>query len=127
MDEYRYGFSQNCVFIDESEFYINMKKTNAWSAKGTTSIVTVPKTKAISHTIIGAISVYAVVKIDVKEPNKPQIGKKKRKVANGKGKSTSTGRTGTTSTINLDNQPRQSTSTTISDNQPRQGRWIKWL
>jgi hypothetical protein len=86
-------FLKSCVFIDESGFHINMKKTNAWSAKGTTPIVTVPKIKATSHTIIGAISVYAVVKIDMKKSNKPQIGKK-RKVANGK--STSTVRTGTT-------------------------------
>jgi hypothetical protein len=50
-------YLKNCVFIDESAFRINLKRSMAWSAKGTTPIVTVPNTRAKTHTILGAISV----------------------------------------------------------------------
>jgi hypothetical protein len=38
-------FMTNCVFLDESAFHINMKRSMAWSRKGTSAIVTVPTTE----------------------------------------------------------------------------------
>jgi hypothetical protein len=65
------NFLKNCVFIDESGFHINMKRTQAWAPQGETPVVEVPNTRAVSDTILGAISVYAVVKVSVSMPNVP--------------------------------------------------------
>lgn len=40
------NFLKNCVFLDESAFDINMKRSRAWSQKGTRAIVTRPTTRA---------------------------------------------------------------------------------
>ncbi|KAL1925861.1 hypothetical protein VTP01DRAFT_7285 [Rhizomucor pusillus] len=49
-------FRTNCVFLDESAFHVNMKRSMAWSKKGSPAVVTVPKTRAQTTTILGAIS-----------------------------------------------------------------------
>lgn len=69
----------NCVFIDESSFNINMKRSMAWSKVGETPIVKIPKTRAKSHTIIGAISNLGVVNIQLKIPKVTALQKKKKK------------------------------------------------
>lgn len=66
---------KNCVFLDESAFHINMKRSMAWSKKGTPAIVTVPKTRATTTTILGAISTSGIINISLRVP-KPN---KKRK------------------------------------------------
>ncbi|CEP13721.1 hypothetical protein [Parasitella parasitica] len=48
-------FTKNCVFIDEAGFHINMRNNWARSKKGSPAIVKRPKTRAITHTVIGAI------------------------------------------------------------------------
>ncbi|KAL1927158.1 hypothetical protein VTP01DRAFT_5121 [Rhizomucor pusillus] len=45
-------FRKNCVFLDEFAFHINMKRSMAWSKKGTPAVVTVPKTRARTTTIL---------------------------------------------------------------------------
>ncbi|KAL7324660.1 hypothetical protein PS15p_209820 [Mucor circinelloides] len=51
-------YMSNCVFIDESAFHINLKRTVAWSEKGTRAEVVVPQTRAkTTITILGATSV----------------------------------------------------------------------
>lgn len=39
-------FTTNCVFFDESAFHISMKRSTAWPQKGSSAIITVPKTWA---------------------------------------------------------------------------------
>ncbi|CEG80910.1 hypothetical protein RMATCC62417_15173 [Rhizopus microsporus] len=50
------NFLTNCVFLDESAFDINMKRSRAWSKKGTRAIVTRPTTRANTTSILGTIS-----------------------------------------------------------------------
>lgn len=73
-------FTSNCIFIDEAAFHINMKRSVAWSKKGTRAVVVVPKTRAKTTTILGAISPYGVVNIKVRRP-RVLIPSKKRKTA----------------------------------------------
>lgn len=61
-------YMTNCIFIDESGFNINVKRTMAWAPVGETPIVEIPKTKAASHTIIGAISPLGVINVQLKVP-----------------------------------------------------------
>ncbi|CEP16997.1 hypothetical protein [Parasitella parasitica] len=75
-------YISNCIFIDESGFNINMKRSIAWAKKGERAIVKVPKTKASNITILGAISSYGVVNICVRRPRKAEPSKK-RKVGGG--------------------------------------------
>ncbi|KAI8047840.1 uncharacterized protein B0P05DRAFT_642167 [Gilbertella persicaria] len=42
------NFLTNCMFLDESAFDINMKRSRAWSKKGSRAIVTRPTTRALS-------------------------------------------------------------------------------
>ncbi|CEG68963.1 hypothetical protein RMATCC62417_05118 [Rhizopus microsporus] len=50
------NFMTNYVFLDESAFDINMKRSRAWSTNGTRAIVTRPTTRANTTSILGAIS-----------------------------------------------------------------------
>ena len=52
------GFESNCVFLDESAFRINLKRTMAWSKKGERAIVETPKARAQTTTILGTISPF---------------------------------------------------------------------
>ncbi|KAG1350098.1 hypothetical protein G6F62_003375 [Rhizopus arrhizus] len=60
------NFLENCVFIDESGFDINMRPPGGWSEKGTAAIVITPSTRAVSHTILGAISVNSVIAMELR-------------------------------------------------------------
>ncbi|KAG1206990.1 hypothetical protein G6F35_011095 [Rhizopus arrhizus] len=59
---------ENCVFVDESGFDINMRLPGGWSAKGTPAITTTPSTRAVSHTVLGAISAKYVVSMELRNP-----------------------------------------------------------
>lgn len=87
-------FTTNCVFIDEAAFNINQRRTFAWAEKGDTPIVKVAKTRAISHTILGAISVAGVVNISIRKPRTKQ----KRQKRGRNGEITTTKRTTGTTT-----------------------------
>ncbi|KAI9273465.1 hypothetical protein EDC94DRAFT_510803, partial [Helicostylum pulchrum] len=73
----------NCVFVDEAGFNMNMRGLTARSAKGTPAAVVAPTTRAISHTILGAVSALGVVNLEVRVPIAPKRikvdGAKKRK------------------------------------------------
>ncbi|OAD75130.1 Homeodomain-like DNA binding domain-containing transcription factor [Phycomyces blakesleeanus NRRL 1555(-)] len=56
----------DCVFINESGFNIDMKRSMAWAPVGETPIVEIPKTRATSHTTIGAISPLGVINVQLK-------------------------------------------------------------
>lgn len=62
------NFLTNCVFLDESAFHINMKRTRAWSKKGTPAIATVLTTRAKTTTILGAISASGLIKVSLRVP-----------------------------------------------------------
>ncbi|CEG68020.1 hypothetical protein RMATCC62417_04357 [Rhizopus microsporus] len=57
------NFLTNCVFLDESAFDINMKRSRAWSTKGTRAIVTRPTTRANTTSILGTISAAGLVAV----------------------------------------------------------------
>lgn len=73
-------YNSNCVFIDESAFHINLKRTMAWSKKGTRAEVIQPLTRAKTTTILGAISLYGIVNVKIRAPY--STASKKRKTAN---------------------------------------------
>ena len=61
-------FEKSCVFIDEAGFNINMRSNWARSAIGTPAFVELEKTRAPSHTIIGAIHSSSVIHVAMKKP-----------------------------------------------------------
>lgn len=63
-----------------------MKRTRAWSKKGTPVIVTVPTTRAKITTILGAISPSGLVKVSLRIPRpvkKRKAGQKSGHVSSG--------------------------------------------
>jgi transposase len=74
-------YNSNCVFIDESAFHINLKRTMAWSKKGTRAEVIQLLTRAKTTTILGAISPYGVVNVKIRVPY--SAASKKRKAVGG--------------------------------------------
>lgn len=54
-------YIKNCIFIDESAFDIDMKPLTARSIRGTPAIFITPSAQAVSHTVLGTISVIEVV------------------------------------------------------------------
>ncbi|KAG1050394.1 hypothetical protein G6F43_007324 [Rhizopus delemar] len=75
-------FTSNCVFIDEAAFHINLKRNFSWSKEGSRAVVKVPRTRAKTTTILGAISPFGVVNISVRRP-RALAQSKKRKVNGG--------------------------------------------
>ncbi|KAG0755293.1 hypothetical protein G6F57_010065 [Rhizopus arrhizus] len=61
------NFLTNCVFLDESAFDINMKRSRAWSKKGTRVIVTRPAMRANTTSILRAISAASLITDAVKK------------------------------------------------------------
>lgn len=45
-------YMQNCVFIDESGFDINMRRSRAWSKRGTQAIIESPSARAVSQLLV---------------------------------------------------------------------------
>ena len=80
------GVRQIWIFIDESAFHINLKRTMAWSKKGTRAEVVQPVTRAKTTTILGAISARGIVNVKVRVP---YIASKKRKATSGSSKTAS--------------------------------------
>lgn len=61
-----------------SAFHINLKRSMAWSKKGSPAAVTVPKTRATTTTILGAISAEGLIKCNLRPPQPPSSKKRKR-------------------------------------------------
>ena len=76
-------YLKNCIFIDESGFDVNMRRSRGWSAQGTRAIVVTPSTKGTSHTVIGAISAIGVVNLSLRKAGNTKkrrvVGATKRK------------------------------------------------
>ncbi|KAG1448508.1 hypothetical protein G6F56_008922 [Rhizopus delemar] len=81
-------YTNNCVFIDEAGFHINMRNNWARSPAGTRAVVKTAKTRVTSHSVIGAIHSSAVLHVVLKKPppkpEKNTAAKKKRKGNSGK-------------------------------------------
>ena len=60
--------TKNCVFVDEAGFRISMRSNWARSKPESTVVVKQPKTKAPSHTVIGAIHSSAIMHVVMKKP-----------------------------------------------------------
>lgn len=90
------NFLENCVFIDESEFNINMRPPGGRSEKGTSAVVATPSTRGISHTVLRAITAKFIVSMELR---KLQVAKnirinydnRKRKAPSSPTKRTATG------------------------------------
>ena len=54
-------YLKNCVFIDESGFNINMRPPSEWALKGKSAVAETPTGRAVSHTVLGAITAKFVV------------------------------------------------------------------
>ncbi|KAG1150225.1 hypothetical protein G6F37_005257 [Rhizopus arrhizus] len=72
------NFTRNCVFLDESAFHINLKRSMAWSRKDTPAVVTVSKTRATTTTILGAISAEGLIQANLRLPQPPSNKKRKQ-------------------------------------------------
>jgi hypothetical protein len=70
------NFLTNCVFIDKSGFNINMRSVTARSTRGKPAIVITPITKVVSHSVLGAISAFGILSVEIRIPH----SFKKRKV-----------------------------------------------
>lgn len=86
MGRHRYEVSAKLRFWDEAGFSINMRSPNARSIRGTPAIVETPTSRALSHTILGAISANDVLTIEIREPMRPKkvkvdVRKKRKKPA----------------------------------------------
>ncbi|EIE91989.1 hypothetical protein RO3G_16700 [Rhizopus delemar RA 99-880] len=53
---------------NESAFNINMHPSGGWAEKGKPAIVTTPSTRAVYHTILGAISSKFAVSMELRNP-----------------------------------------------------------
>jgi hypothetical protein len=73
----------NYIFINEAAFHINMKRTVALSKIGSCAKLVMPKARAKTTTIFGAISPYGVMNVKVKRPRVVNQNKK-RKAGGGK-------------------------------------------
>jgi hypothetical protein len=58
-------YLKNCVFIDESGFNINMRPPSEWALKGKPAVAETSTGRAVSHTVLGAITAKFVVSIEV--------------------------------------------------------------
>ncbi|KAG1135142.1 hypothetical protein G6F37_011866 [Rhizopus arrhizus] len=68
------NYLTNCVFVDEAGFNINMRSPNTRSIRGTPAVVEALTTRAVTHTIVGAITAQDVISVEIREPLKPKKG-----------------------------------------------------
>ncbi|KAG1218173.1 hypothetical protein G6F35_008537 [Rhizopus arrhizus] len=62
------NYLENCVFIDESGFNINMRSPSGWSLKGKPAATDTPTDRAVFHTVLGAITTKFVVSMELRNP-----------------------------------------------------------
>ncbi|KAI9364210.1 hypothetical protein BD770DRAFT_314325, partial [Pilaira anomala] len=60
-------YLNNCIFVDELESDINMRRSRGWSKRGTETVITTPSARGVSHTVIGDISARGVVKLSIRK------------------------------------------------------------
>ncbi|KAK4515513.1 TPT domain-containing protein [Mucor velutinosus] len=66
-----------------------MRRSRAWSARGTQAVIESPSARAVSHTVIGAVSAIGVVNVSLRDPGNVKerkvVGAKKRKAPGNNG------------------------------------------
>lgn len=62
------NYLENCVFVDESGFNINMRPPSGWSLKGKPAVTAIPTSRAVSHTVLGAITAKFAVAMELRNP-----------------------------------------------------------
>jgi hypothetical protein len=88
---------KNCAFVDESGFNINMRPPSGWALKGKPAAAETPTGRAVSHTVLGAITTKFVVSMELRNPQKSSkrikidFSNRKRKSPAQKKKTTSKG------------------------------------
>lgn len=70
-------FNENCIFIDEAGFNISMRREYGWSAVGEKAVLTVPVTRGLNVSFIGAISAKGCIELKVRAPVAPSNKKRK--------------------------------------------------
>lgn len=78
------NFLTNCVFVDESGFNINMRSVTARSTRGKPAIVTTPITKVVSHSVLGAISAFGILNVEMRIKKREVDSGLKRKAGGSK-------------------------------------------
>ncbi|KAG1046937.1 hypothetical protein G6F43_010595 [Rhizopus delemar] len=77
------SYTNNCVFIDEAGFRINVRKNWARSPAGACAVVKTAKTRVASHSVIGAVYSSTVIHVVLKNPShKPEadtVGKRRER------------------------------------------------
>ncbi|GAN06079.1 hypothetical protein MAM1_0111d05556 [Mucor ambiguus] len=66
---------ESCVSVDESAFDIDIRPSGGWSFKGTPAIVTTLNTRAVSPTVLGALSAKYVVSMKLRNPQERSFKK----------------------------------------------------
>lgn len=78
-------YMQNCAFLDESGFDINMRRSRVWSKSSTQVIIESPSARAVSHTIIGAVLAFGVMNASIRDSGNVKkrrvVGATKRKAS----------------------------------------------
>src|SRR6202035_3263623 len=74
----RFGFTLNCVFIDEAGFNLHTQRNNGRTRKGTPAKGTIPTTKGVTITILGSISDAGVIDISLIKPQAVSASKKRK-------------------------------------------------
>ncbi|EIE79863.1 hypothetical protein RO3G_04568 [Rhizopus delemar RA 99-880] len=80
------SYLENCIFVDESGFNINMRPPSGWSLKGKPAVVATPTGRAVSHTVLGAISAKLVICMELRKPQEERTKRIKIDFANHKRK-----------------------------------------
>ena len=74
----RFGFTLNCVFIDEAGFNLHTQRNYGRSRKGTPAKGTIPTSKGVTITILGALSQAGVIDISLRKPQAVSVSKKRK-------------------------------------------------
>ena len=74
----RFGFTLNCVFIDEAGFNLHTQRNYGRSQKGASAKATIPTAKGVTITILGAISQAGVIDISLRKPQAVSVSKKRK-------------------------------------------------
>ncbi|CEI95284.1 hypothetical protein RMCBS344292_09474 [Rhizopus microsporus] len=61
------NYLENCIFIDESRFNINMRPPNGWLLKGKPAVTDIPTDRAVSHTVLSTITAKFVVSMELRK------------------------------------------------------------
>ncbi|KAG2196543.1 hypothetical protein INT47_010382 [Mucor saturninus] len=62
------NYLENCVFVEESGFNTNMRPPSGWSLKGKPAVTDTPTDRAVSLTVLDAITAKFAVSMELRNP-----------------------------------------------------------